>query len=203
MDKASRMERARQLGFTTPAYHGTGTKFNEFDMNKGKGNHFGFAPFFADQRSEAKGYAEVRKNEDGEGHVMSLLLRVRKPLIIPDTFGVMPENVPATDEQTYKLITGGKLPEDSDRFSLNAWDAINHAMDVHYEETGNYDRKQIWTKIYARLISAGYDAIIWQNVRADYSDGNYTKIVMLDMSGIRLTSAAFDPSQANSTNIRA
>lgn len=206
MDKASRMERAAAMGFTTPAYHGTGAKFNEFDMEKGKGSHFGFAPYFASERQEAKGYADDRSQETGtKSRLMSVLLRVRKPLIIPDTWGVQPRDYEQTLPEVYSLITGGKLPHETkrERYLTNN-DAIEHAMDVHYEETGNYDRKQIWRKIYDRLISAGYDAIVWKGVRSDYGNTMfYDKIVMLDMSGIRLTSAKFDPSQAASRDLRA
>lgn len=200
MDKESRMERARALGYTTKAYHGTSAKFNEFDMEKGKGNHFGYAPFFADVKAEAKGY----------GKVLEVLLRIRKPLIVPNTWATMPEDVPKIDVELYSLITGGGKPgmqpnkygDMRERYS-NAHEAIEHAMDIHYKETGNYDRKAIWTKIYSRLISAGYDSIIWKDTPADHSGTKYNKISMLDMSGIRLTTAAFDPAHADSKDIRA
>lgn len=199
MDKKSRMDRAQAMGFTHSAFHGTAAKFNEFEMERGNANHSGFAPFFADKRAEAKGYADA-----SSGKVMSVLLRIRKPLMVPSTWATMPENVTPTDEETYSLITGGELPRDTERErALHNQDAIEHAMDVHYEETGNYDRREIWTKIYQRLIGAGYDAIIWEDVRADHHNGKYSKIVMLDMSGIRLTSAAFDPSKATSRGLRA
>ncbi len=198
MDKASRMRRARDMGFNVVAYHGTGSKFNEFSMEIGKANHFGFAPFFADVKDEAKGYADGT-----EGKVLSVLLRIRKPFMVPKLF-TMPLDAATTDLETYKLVTGGHGPNDTDRERyLNNNDAIEHAMDVHYKETGNYDRKQIWTKIYARLKSQGYDAIIWPKTPADHSHDQYTKIAMLDMTGIRLASAAFDPARADSADIRA
>lgn len=94
MDKETRMERARALGFTTKAYHGTSAKFNEFDMEKGKGNHFGYAPFFADVKAEAKGY----------GKVLEVLLRIRKPLIVPNTWATMPEDIPKIDTELYRTL---------------------------------------------------------------------------------------------------
>lgn len=208
MDAQSRMRRAAELGYTIKAYHGTEAKFNEFDMEKGKGNHFGFAPFFADKKAEAKGYADRRKEETGKGHLMSVLLRIKKPFIIKDTRGVMPndyEKAGATiPPELYTLITGGQLPHETKRERyMTGRDAIEHAMDVHYNETGNYDRKAIWTKIYARLKSQGYDAIIWEGTPSDHSAGTYSKIVMLDMSGIRLTSAKFDPAMAHTATLSA
>lgn len=205
MDKASRMERAHAMGFNMIAYHGTHQKFNEFDMERGQGNHFGFAPFFADKKAEAKGYADTRSEErGGKGHLLSVLLRVKKPLIIPSTWGVQPRDYKKIDPEEYKIITGGVLPKDTKRERyMVARDAIEQAMDYHYEQHGNYDRKTIWSGIYSRLKAAGYDAIIWEETPADHTDGHYNKIVMLDMSGIRLTSAKFDPAQASSKDLRA
>ena len=204
MDLASRMARATEMGFTTPAFHGTGEKFNEFDMDKGKPNHGGFAPFFASKKAEAKGYADSKKEETGKGRLLSVLLRIKKPLIVPSTWGVIPDDYEQTLPEVYMLITGGKLPHETKRERyLTNYDALEHVKDIHYEETGNYDRKQIWRKIYDRLISAGYDSIIWKDTPGDHGTGRYDKIVMLDMSGIRLTSARFDPSKAQSRDLRA
>ncbi len=200
MDKQSRMERAKALGFTVVAYHGTDQKFNEFDMEKGKGGHSGFAPYFADKKAEAKGYAE--KTE--KGRVLQVLLRIKKPFVVPSTWGVMPEDYPPFDPEVYKIVTGGKLPTDAKRERyLSAHDSIEHAMDIHYENTGDYDRKDIWTGIYQRLKKEGYDSILWKDTPADHSEHRYTKIQMLDMSGIRLMTAAFNPANANSTDLRA
>ena len=199
MDKPSKMKRAIEMGFTTRAFHGTGAKFNEFDVEKGTANHSGFAPNFANIKGEAEGYANDQEN----GRVLSVLLRIRKPLIVPDTWGVMPKDVPQTDPDTYRLITGGEGHLDNKRErGLHNYDAIEHAMDVHYANTGNFDRREIWTGIYGRLKSQGYDAIIWKDVRADHTNGRYDKIVMLDMTGIRLITAKFDPAQSNSRDIR-
>ena len=52
-DRASRMARARELGFTVKAWHGTNSKFNEFDIERGKPHIVsGYAPHFADRRKE-------------------------------------------------------------------------------------------------------------------------------------------------------
>lgn len=195
--KADRLTRAKALGYTVAAFHGTKAKFNEFEIEKGKPNYTGHAPHFANVKKEAIGYA-------GDGKVLSVLLRIRKPLVIPSTWATAPEDVPPTDEATYRLITGGQLPADTKRQRyLRTFDALEHAKDVHYAKTGNYNRKEIWDGLYQRLKKAGYDAIIWKDVRADHSAGVYDKIVMLDMSGIRLTTAKFDPLKTTSADIRA
>lgn len=192
-----RLKRARSMGFNVLAHHGTKAEFNEFDMEKGRGNHSGFAPFFANKRDEASGYAD-------EGRILDVMLRIRKPLIIPSTWGVMPRDYKKISLELYKTITGGVGPDESkkERY-LTPQDAIEHAMDVHYQATGNYDRKAIWKGIYSRLIAQGYDAIIWKDTPSDHGDDpHYDKIVMLDMTGIRLITAEFDPTKSGSKNIR-
>ena len=202
MDAASRMKRAKELGFTVRAYHGTNAEFNEFDIEKGKAHHSGFAPHFTDDESEATGYAKSRNDGRRDNvRVMSVLLRIRKPFVVGRLFDTNKTIAP----EIYKLVTGGHLPDKSRRERyMTAHNAIEHAMDVHYDETGNYNRKAIWTKIYDRLKKAGYDAIIWEDTPSDYSNNaNYTKIVMLDMTGIRLETAAFDPAMSNSPSLTA
>ena len=82
MDPASRMQRARELGFVIRAYHGTGATFQAFDLNKGKANSvMGYAPHFADQKSEASGYAKERAGK-GKSRTLQVLLRVHHPFIV-------------------------------------------------------------------------------------------------------------------------
>jgi hypothetical protein len=51
MDDASRMQRAKEMGFVIPAYHGTNMKFDEFDLEKSKRlSSNGFAPHFASKK---------------------------------------------------------------------------------------------------------------------------------------------------------
>ena len=70
MDPASRMQRAKDMGFTVAAYHGTKAKFNEFDLEKGQPSVMGgYAPHFADDKSESRGYAGRK------GQVLHVLLR--------------------------------------------------------------------------------------------------------------------------------
>ncbi len=199
MDDKSRMERARELGFTIPAYHGTAAKFNEFDPAKGAEHGAqGYAPYFADKHEEAKGYAEKIE----KGHVMDCLLRIRKPLMVPAR--EMGE-YPARKERViplklYRAITGGAAPKDSRReMEQTVVDALRHAMEI----LGHGDRRAAWTTIYNRLRKLGFDAMVFTNTPSDFQNGTYTKLVMLDMSGIRLTSAAFDPAKADTISLTA
>ena len=198
-DLDPRMQRAKELGFTIPAYHGTAAKFNEFDPEKGAAHGAqGYAPYFADKQEEAHGYAGKIEN----GHVMDCLLRIRKPLMIParemGEYPARPERViPA---KLYKAITGGQGHKESRReMEPTVIDALRHAHDV----MGHEDKRANWTTIYDRLRKLGFDAMVFTNTPSDFQNGTYTKIVMLDMSGIRLTSADFDPAKADTISLTA
>jgi hypothetical protein len=199
MSDKARLERAKQLGFTIPAYHGTAASFNAFDPAKGRENGAqGHAPYFADKHEEAHGYA----SKIDKGRVMDCLLRVRKPLMVPAR--EMGE-YPARKERIiplklYRAITGGKAPKDSRReMEQTVVDALRHAQ----SEMGSEDRRANWNTIYKRLRDLGFDAMVFLDTPSDFQNGTYTKLVMLDMSGIRLTSAAFDPAKADTISLTA
>jgi hypothetical protein len=201
MDDISRMRRAKDQGYTTPAFHGTDASFNEFDMEKGHAHMSGGnAPYFADKRGEAAGYAK----ENPASNIMEVLLRIRIPLYVQNQFGLAPEQYDKISPDLYKAISGGPLPHESKReLYLTVADAFRHARSHFHDEHGLQDHKATWAGIYARLKKLGYDAIIFPNTRADHGTENYQKIVMLDMSGIRLTTAAFDPTRQDSTDLMA
>lgn len=203
MDKASRMARAKQLGFTVAAYHGTTDKFNEFEFERGSGARTsGFAPHFTDKRKEAKGYAEVRGEERGlKGSVMNILLRIRQPVMVPNQFGQW--DVPMEKRlspELFEIIAGEPPAQDS---RLHFGDAVYQLFQTNRRKSETTDNVALWRGVYSRLKASGYDAIIFEDTPGDHSDDKYSKIVMLDMSGIRLTSAVFDPAKANSTDLRA
>jgi len=193
----ARMDRAKALGFTTKAHHGTTNEFGEFELERGyPAASSGYAPHFTDKKKEATGYAKSRANARNEkGRVMDVLLRIRKPIIVPNHYGqwyISPEEQLSPEQ--LELIAGAPLDEKH----------RNIFIDAVYQASKQYnDKKEMWTNIYSRLRRAGYDAIIFKDVPADHIDGRYTKIVMLDMSGIRLTTAKFDPAHQDSTSITA
>lgn len=198
MDDNSRMARAKQLGFTLRVFHGTAAKFNEFDPSKGQNGAQGYAPYFADRHEEAHGYA----SKFDKGHVMDCLLRVRKPLMVParemGEWPARPERV--IPPRLYKAITGGKGHKESRReMEPTVVDALRHAHDI----MGHDDKRANWTMIYDRLRKLGFDAMVFVNTPSDFQHGTYTKIVMLDMTGIRLSSAAFDPAKADTISLSA
>ncbi len=199
MDEKSRMARARDLGFTIPVYHGTGARFNEFDLDKANPNGAqGYAPYFADKHEEAKGYADMRG--DGNGHVMDCLLRIRKPLMVPTRdMGEYPARAERViPEKLYRAITGGPSHKEANReYDSTVEDALRHASRL------GDDRRANWTAIYDRLRKLGFDAMVFTKIPSDFTMDHYTKFVMLDMSGIRLKTAAFDPAKADTISLNA
>lgn len=190
MDKASRMARAEAMGFTIAAYHGTGAKFNEFSLDKGKPSPIGgYAPMFADAKAEAQGYADERAAEGGKVHLLHVLLRIRKalPVDIRQRSGVI---TPAE----YKAICGQDF--EPGQYVKNP---TGYAALRELESTiGWADQRALWTKIYAKLASLGYDALAYVDVPGDHHNGRYTKFVVFDPKNIRSIRARFDPAKTDS-----
>lgn len=185
------LQRAKEQGFTTPAYHGTAADFEVFDMDKGRAGHSGYAPFFASIKGEARGYAKKTKG----GKVLDCLLRMKKPLILPETNGM--GNLPMDQ---FLIISDGIPPKYPDK--TNFHDATNLLGSRNYEATGEWGHKSLFDGVYARLRKAGYDSIVFSNTWADHQSKNYDKIQMLDMSGIRLASAEFDPAKQHIAGLK-
>lgn len=192
MSDAARMERAKSMGFTITAFHGTAAKFNEFDVEKGKPSIMGgYAPHFSDSYGEAHGYA----SEAGRGaKVLRCLLRVKKPLVISFT--------PGTGKITpaeYKRITGVPWDGTDPKFPPNGRKALDKLMDTF----GWHDHRGNWTNVYKVLASKGYDALFYADVASDHQSGKYGKYVVFNPKNVRLASAAFDPAKSDSADLRA
>ena len=89
MDEASRMARAREMGFTTDAYHGTTSDISEFITKKGSTGEFGPGTYLTDLPKEAGGYAGMH-GADGQ-NIMPVMARLKNPLKVssPDEFWKM------------------------------------------------------------------------------------------------------------------
>ena len=189
MDDASRMARAKELGFTIPAYHGTKAAFNEFDVEKGKPSIMGgHAPHFSATKAEAKGYASRAKG----AQVLEVLLRVHKPLVISYNT-MLPEYSPAE----FKAITG---EEWTDAEFQPTGKRILQALQDNF---GWADHKANWVNVYRVLSKHGFDALLYPDMLPDHSAKKYDKYVVFNPKNVRLTTAAFDPSQSESSNLRA
>lgn len=155
LDKQSRMIRAKELGFTTIAYHGTNQKFNEFELGKGKPHILsGYAPHFSNSNNESKGYG---------GKVLKCLLRINNPFKASYTINL--------SKSKFKSIVG-RLPKDNDR--MTTMDVLRELCNIHGYERDRYeDKRKMWTLIYARLIELGYDSIIFPDILYQIIQQNY------------------------------
>jgi hypothetical protein len=164
----------------------------------------GYAPHFADRRKEAAGYGSK---------VMPVLLRIRKPFYAEKSG----ERFKPLDADRYADVGGDERSvayREQDTYSfhdvvyqigIKLWRSRCDPTDLS-KDTPPWPHKEVWDEVYRRLRAKGYDAIIWCDVPADHDDGKYdkyTKITMLDASGIRLTSAMFDPARAGDRDILA
>ena len=195
MDKASRMARARSLGFTIPAYHGTGSKFTAFDLEKGKAKNsgFGYAPHFADRKAEATGYA-------GKGHILAVLLRLQKPFVGNHETRVTPE--------FFQELTGEDWDDHRQHYAVptndhppTAYNVLERIKERYKGDWGN--PRRMWTHVYQHLMQHGYDALVDPRCPADHSPGWYRKYVVFDPKNIRLATARFDPAQSDSADLKA
>lgn len=201
MDKASRLARAKMLGFIIPAYHGTGNRFSAFDLERGTArvSGFGFAPHFASKKAEAAGYA----GEKDKGRVLSVLLRLRKPFVVNfnnPQYRLAPEQ--------FKELTGEDWADHRDRLAsprisspptgYNALETLKNQFKNDWDNP-----RRMWTRIYHHLMQLGYDALVDPETPADHSAGYYAKYVVFDPKDIRLASARFDPAHSDSTDLMA
>lgn len=222
VDDASRMQRAKELGFTIAAYHGTGMKFDEFDPEKNvRPSHTsGHAPHFAGKKAEANGYAKKRKAEGAKTmHVLHVLLRIKNPWNLNhdhpisveeytkivghppknkwDLFGSCAmQDAKREIGKSFGLLDirgGDKRPTDQ------SYEQFVDEQDKILEKIGG--NKRIWNELYKRLIRLGYDALIDPQTPADHSAGYYAKYVILDPKNVRSINARFDPAKSESRNL--
>jgi len=189
MDPESRLARAKQLGFTVRAFHGTGADFHSFSLAKGKpARGGGFAPMFSDQPGEAGGYANKIK-----GHVLPVLLRMQKPLEISH------KKQPGMD----KLL--GDVPSRWEDGAKSTRDVMDSVWKFWFDKLG--DQKKAWEQVYRHFSELGYDSFVFADIERDYPDGSmnslHTKYVIFDPKNVRSIFAAFDPKKTNSANLSA
>ena len=85
MDKASRMARAREMGFDVDQtlYHGTGADFTEFKNKQDRDyGYSGQGYYFTDEPGTANFYAETTAKKGGSPNVIPAHLRMKNPYII-------------------------------------------------------------------------------------------------------------------------
>lgn len=178
MDAASRMERARAMGFDTDKvwYHGTGRDFDNFKPSDpgealGPGVYVSDMPSVANQYADAPFDAQTLRAGIDEGMVYPLHARV------PRMFEWDGTNMPQTLARAEEVMPG-----------------ISKLNPAPYHVG---DRP---TKFVSLLKEAGYDGIYnrW-NEGADV----FTQANIFDPKNLRSVNAAFDPAMADSANLLA
>lgn len=180
MDEASRMQRAREMGFDvdTPLYHGTGAKFDAFDADKGGGARAETGVWLTSSPERASGYAPRIDRRTGEGgQVMPVYIRGSNIL-----------DIDARGANWNRL-------GDKEIGHLDLPDAVDDGYDTN--DIARWARQQ------------GYDGVRFRNVRdrGMYADNYETNladtVVVFDPQNIRGKFAAFDPSQEGSSKLLA
>ena len=174
MDEASRMARAREMGFNVDAYHGTrAPDFASFHP----GSHFGSVEAANKRLSDLSELGDASlpwgmpRGDEAREAVYPVKLRAQKVIDLDD----MGEWTDA--DIAPQLYRKGLIGDDE----LNA--AINGDLDT-------FD----WLK------SQGYDAVRYRN---DFEGAGSPSYMVLDPKNIRSKFAAFDPAQSDSANLLA
>lgn len=178
MDEASRLARAKQMGFNIeePLYHGSGKEFNAFDPKKAgtaSGSHEQQAAFFTPAPVTADHYARiasVRDAEPGEAFHDKFFYGGKYYHSVYDGAQVYP---------TY--VKPGK----------------QMVADVPYYNTATVDQ------IVNDARRDGYDTIRFKNMHDTGQAGPLDQIAVLNPSNIRSQFAAFDPKNKSSANLLA
>lgn len=199
MDNASRMQRAKQLGFTVMAYHGTGANFDEFSLDVGKPNRGGgHGPNFTDVPGEASGYAK----KTASGNVMPVLLRLKNPYVV----NLHDKSISAKD---FLAFTGGLKPYfwEGERWNYTTRDVMDSLFKHYNDVTGN-NQKKTWEMVYAFFKEKGYDGFYFPETPRDHMGREtkntvHKKIIVFDPKNVRSRFARFDPAQSDSANLSA
>lgn len=171
MDHASRMQRAKQMGFDTDKtlYHGTGKDFTEFDPGTtGQGRkrniYLTDNPEIADIYANSKNYG---LKGGGDPSIYPVYAKAEKPLVVSD-----------------------KGPDGS-----FGWvsDNLAKALGVDQPGPGKY------ASLYDEARRQGYDQV--QIREMTDLGGPQTQYIPLEAKNIRSVNAMFDPSKADSPNL--
>lgn len=187
MDEASRMARAREMGFDVDnrLYHGTRRSFDEFslqapDSTLGSLNkdavYLSRYPEVADAYAESTAF-RVASPEDGAPRVIDAYMRSPQPLVLSQSeFASIKQAGDPSNRSRY--AAKNVLPE------LQNW--WKKKFGVEYDPD---------TSAFQQLKYLGYSSVEYP--------GQYSEVAVFDPRNLRSPRAAFDPSQADSANILA
>tara|TARA_R110000787_G_scaffold44245_3_gene108680 strand:+ start:1238 stop:3253 length:2016 start_codon:yes stop_codon:yes gene_type:complete len=201
MDEASRMARAKEMGFDTdnPVYHGTpdarGVESGGFSTAKERYND-ATSPngpfFFTNKRGVANTYADETRSFDyqnAEPKVIEAFIKQKNPLVV-DAKGESFRHIDVDDLRAGVKDTG----------------ALDKILDDLYHH-GDVDRDgMIGTDGVGRVAEAlGHDGFVIKNVKDSYTGDGPTSDVfaVFGAKNIRKPDATFDPAKRNSADLLA
>lgn len=195
MDEASRKRRAKEMGFNKAGFHGTGVDIKEFNG----------ITWMSEKPGLANEYAFMRDHFGGSGNVMPLIAKAES-IFNADK---MPKAV--TVDQFFSRLTD-QVYESGRELSGEAWEKLdtirqNLKKAARREESGpHYSRQDFWYQtgdyfgnenknaIKEALEIAGFDSI-------EMTEEGHKTIGIISPKNIRSKFAAFDPAQADSSQI--
>lgn len=181
MDEASRLARAKRLGFGVDAYHGSGRSFNAFDpaaQPTTAGGLRRYGTFVSEDPSVASRYATDFNPQQG-AQVYPLKVRVAKPL-----------DLSATDFYGLQRYVE----------KIDSGEALNEVQDVSLDmllEKHGVKRKPGQHPIEA-IQSAGHDAIRSDAGRHGTAE---RELLVFDPANMRSKFAKFDPSNVGKPDL--
>jgi hypothetical protein len=186
MDEASRMSRAREMGFDvdTPLYHGTNKNIEEFAVGANRDGASGsregpLGVWLTNSPDTASSFADWAGRGQGGENVMPVFARLKNPLVV-DSYAAVKDVI---DKYTKFERPGYEIGGRQIRMVGDKPDyaAARKAMEAE-----------------------GYDGIIIRNTMTDSVDGNpIDQVLVFDPANIRGKFAKFDPSESSSSKLLA
>ena len=183
MDQASRMARAREMGFDvdTPMFHGSSNDFDAFDITIDRTGAGYDAAWLTDDASLAYRYSRSSGGSAQDAKVMEVRAALENPKII--------------DIEELIKNEAEKIGADLDMFESMS-EAQNMMLGPDWKKQAVIDAK-----------NEGHDGLILKNYidmpGGDYAESPSTVYAVFDPTKIRKLEAKFDPAKRNSADLLA
>jgi hypothetical protein len=188
MDQASRLSRARDMGFDTDRvfYHGSNKDFSSFDPDAGVGARAGTGSWFTDDPDIAASYA----SRDGSPSITPVYLKDGKYVNV----SAEGRNWQMLDGQTDIDVPMGRNVD---------YGRLEDYVGIMGDEYASTNDVAAWAR------KNGQDGARFQNIKDRGPFGNglenveATNVAVFDPRNIRSVNATFDPSKSDSANLLA
>jgi hypothetical protein len=205
------MDRARAMGFDTPAYHGTSKEFDSFNMG-GSGKTYGSGSFFTDNPDVASTYASR-----DSGSVLPVMLRTETPVNVATNGAnwnwigkgakVDAPKITVADKEGDALMAELTGVSESIPIQRKAFKKTVKQLfpdDFKYDDHISTDDLARWGN------SQGYDSMVFDSIKDRGPNGIFhteqaalpsRNTAIFEPSNIRSRFAAFDPARRNEADL--